>query len=180
MLGSQSHNIVDLGGVPQFWDDCPRHLNITIVNLPGATEQRPSHHSCHMVEGDACALPFLADKSFEIAFSNSVIEHVGDEARQEAFVAEVRRLGRGYCVLTPCMWFPIEAHTGMPLWWQYPESVRQQLIAKWRKTLPAWADYIAGTRVLTEKRMRTLFPDGEIYIERMAGLPKSITAYCPS
>ena len=171
-------HIVDLGGSPALWNLIPGKLQITIINLPGAVAPgSPSHHELKYIEADACDLSFLADSSFDIVFSNSVIEHVGDEARQEAFAREVRRLGRAYWVQTPSIWFPIEAHTGMPFWWHFPDKVRARLIARWKETLPAWAEFIEDTRVLTKARMLKLFPDAKIYKETLAGLQKSITAY---
>ena len=178
MLKDSSVSVIDLGGTIRFWDDAPRHLELTVVNLPGEIHvDRSCRHSVRLVEADACDLSFLPDKSFDIAFSNSVIEHVGDEKRQDAFASEARRLGRGYWVQTPCTGFPIEAHTGIPFWWQFPSSLQKKLIAHWRKSLPEWADFIEETRVLSEKRMRRLFPDSEIYVERVVGIPKSIVAY---
>lgn len=159
MLKGSSASVIDLGGTVSFWDNAPTHLELTVVNLPGEIYvDRSCYHSVTLVEADACNLSFLPDRSFDIAFSNSVIEHVGNEERQAAFAAEARRLGRGYWVQTPCTGFPIEAHTGMPFWWQLPSSLQRKLIAHWRKSLPEWADFIEETRVLSEKRMRHLFP----------------------
>ena len=61
--------------------------------------------SCYVV-ADGCHLPF-ADDAFDMAFSNSVIEHVPDH---EAFSRELARVGRSYYVQTPNKWFPIEPH----------------------------------------------------------------------
>lgn len=170
--------IVDLGGTPGLWQLIPERLHITIVNLPGARGMKvASHHALTFVEGDACSLPQFADHSFDLVFSNSVIEHVGDDARQAAFAREVRRLGASYWVQTPSPWFPIEAHTGMPLWWFYPAPLRERFLQRWHKTLPSWSDSMAATRVLTRKRVRQLFPDAKLYVEQLAGVPKSYAAY---
>lgn len=170
--------ILDLGGTPAVWEHIRDRLNITIVNLPGETgAEMLSHHQLCFVEGDACSLTDFEDGSFDLVFSNSVIEHVGDEQRQAAFAREVHRLGKSYWVQTPSIWFPIEAHTGMPLWWCYPESARRYFLQRWRSTLPAWSDSMAGTRVLSHARMRELFPDARMYVESVAGIPKSYAAY---
>ena len=170
--------ILDLGGTPAVWTHISDRLNITIVNLPGETgAQMSSHHDLHFIEGDACSLTGFEDKSFDLVFSNSVIEHVGGEDRQAAFAREVQRLGKSYWVQTPSLWFPIEAHTGMPLWWWYPESVRRLFLKRWRATLPAWSDSMAETRVLSRARMRELFPGAGLYVESFAGIPKSYAAF---
>ena len=72
------------------------------------------------MQGDACALPF-ADGSFDVVFSNAVIEHVGDIDRQRLFVAEALRVGRRVFLTTPNRWFPIEVHTRLPLVHWLPE-----------------------------------------------------------
>lgn len=175
-----SLRVLDLGGTPAVWRYIPARLRITIVNLSGATgADMASHHDLEFIEGDACDLPQLEDRSFDIVFSNSVIEHVGGEARQAAFAREVLRLGKSYWVQTPSKWFPIEAHTGMPLWWFYPKPTRQFFLDRWHATLPAWSESMAETRVLTRQHMQELFPESWLYVESIAGVPKSYAAYSP-
>lgn len=172
--------VLDMGGTPAVWSLVPERLNITIVNLPGQTgADMPTHHQIRFIEGDACELSQFGDRTFDLAFSNSVIEHVGDELRQECFAREARRLGKAYWIQTPAKWFPVEAHTGMPFWWCYPESVRRHFVRRWHRTLPAWSDTIGETRVLTLARMRELFPEARVYVERLAGIPKSYASYSP-
>jgi hypothetical protein len=59
-------------------------------------------------------LPF-ADKSFDIATSNAVIEHVGGLDNQKALIAELRRVARQVFISAPNRWFPVEHHTAAPL-----------------------------------------------------------------
>ena len=59
--------------------------------------------------GDGCALKF-PDKSYDIAFSNSVIEHVGSWERQQAFAKDIRRVGKAIWVQTPARECLIEPH----------------------------------------------------------------------
>ena len=171
--------IIDLGGVPAFWNDCPLSLDITVVNLPGALERDAGdgRHRFRLVEGSACDLPHMADQSFDIAFSNSVIEHVGPPPMQEAMAREVRRLAPRYWVQTPSIWFPIEAHTHMPFWWAYPEGMRAGIMRRWHRKLPAWTEMIEGTTVIHRSAMARMFPDATIWTERFAGLAKSYVAY---
>ena len=155
-------------------------LHITILNLPGETGQsqrKPDHHKTQFVEGDACAVSQFGDKEFDLVFSNSVIEHVGPEYRQDAFAAEVRRLGKAYWVQTPSKWFPIEAHCGMPLWWLYPQRLRLAFLRRWRRKLPGWTRMVSETRVLERRRLRHLFPGCRIHVERLLGWSKSYAAF---
>lgn len=59
------------------------------------------------------ALPF-GDKQFDVAFSNAVLEHVGDERRQRDFVREVTRVSRRGVIAIPDRRFPIEHHSSIP------------------------------------------------------------------
>jgi hypothetical protein len=171
-------SLLDLGGQPMIWDNTPLRLDITILNLPGiAASNHASHHEIRYVEGDACAVEGFAERSFDIVFSNSVIEHVGPVNKQEQFAQEVRRLGRCYWVQTPSKWFPIEAHCGMPFWWFYPPAVQSYMIERWRKKLPAWTEMVEETTVLTRRDLRRLFPEATIMVEKSFGLPKSYVAY---
>src|SRR5208282_1607695 len=128
--------VLDLGGSPSIWENVPVPLDITILNLPGGIpsdaldsfDAGTSIHTFHFVEGDACNVHQFSDRSFDLAFSNSVIEHVGPQEKQEAFAREAVRLGKSYWVQTPSAWFPIEAHTGMPFYWFYPEQLRLWLL----------------------------------------------------
>ena len=166
--------VIDLGGLAQFWTDVPVPLDITILNLPDTIppEPAPSHHKITLVAGDACQTGF-ADGSFDIAFSNSVIEHVGGPENQLRMAGEARRLAPSYWVQTPSIWFPVEAHTNMPFWWFYPPALKRRLIAGWERKLPEWSEMIKGTTVLSHADLARMFPDGTIWTERFAGLPKS-------
>ena len=135
-------SILDLGGLPGIWQSVSERLDLTLLNLPGSVDRDlSSHHTIRYVEGDACCVAEFGERAFDTVFSNSVIEHVGSVENQEAFAAEVRRLGKSYWVQTPAKWFPIEAHCGMPLWWFYPHWLRNRLLKSWRRKLPEWTKW---------------------------------------
>lgn len=173
--------ILDLGGSPAIWELMENDFRVTIVNLPDNSEQGDiKSDRFTYIEGDATDLHgIFEDQSFDVVFSNSVIEHVGDEAKQAAFAAEVYRLGKGYWIQTPSDRFPIEVHTGMPFYWKLPEFVRTELKKSWRKQNSGWAEMVEGTRVLSRRRMKDLFPDAQFYTERKFLLEKSYAAYRP-
>jgi SAM-dependent methyltransferase len=62
---------------------------------------------------DACELPW-PDKSFDIVYSNAVIEHVGSFERQMKMASEIMRVGKRWFVTTPNRWFPFEFHMRLP------------------------------------------------------------------
>lgn len=175
----ENARILDLGGSSYTWKMVPHNFRVTIVNLD-EDEMEPPTEQFTFVQGDATNLrQQFADQSFDVVFSNSVIEHVGDEAKQAAFASEVQRIGKGYWVQTPSDRFPIEIHTGIPFYWNLPASVQTRLKQHWRKRYEVWTDMVEGTRVLSRRRMQTLFPDADVFTERKLLLEKSYAFYRP-
>lgn len=159
--------VIDLGGMGYVWDLFDNDFDVTLVNLPGGnpTEAIDSKRF-NCVTADGCDLSKeYEDNSFDLAFSNSVIEHVGNETRQQQFAGEIRRLAKAYWVQTPSIRFPIEIHTWYPLLWQ-----RRKLMGK---ELRLSEDLC----VLSRSRMQEIFPDGQVYVERLMGFEKSYTMY---
>lgn len=169
--------VLDLGGTPLIWDFVPGSLEVTIVNLPGtvtpALRRHPSRHRFTFVDGDACDMPQFADGSFDLVFSNSVIEHVGGPASRARFATEARRCGDALWIQTPSIYFPVDPHTGMPFWWWYGDALRGRFMTRWERTLPAWTQMVRETTVVRRTELETLFPDSAIMTERFLGLPKS-------
>jgi hypothetical protein len=170
--------VIDLGGTSEIWEYVDVPLQITIVNLPGVAVDAISVHKHKMefIEGDATTLSYN-DNSFDIVFSNSVIEHVGSHENREKFAREVRRLAPAYCIQTPSIYFPLEAHTGIPLWWALPRRFREWHHRRWERSLPAWNEMVRGTTVIRKHELQNYFPDSKIVTERFLGIPKSYTAY---
>jgi len=169
--------VLDMGGQPAIWDHVTPSLRVTCLNLPGIiNKDHVTHHQIRYVEGDACSMPYFKRGDFDIVFSNSVIEHVGGLEKQQAFAAEIQRLSDNYWVQTPCKHFPIEAHCGMPFWWYYPNALRSYFLKRWSKKLPAWAEMVDGTTVITKQDLKSFFPDSSIITEWMF-FPKSLIAY---
>lgn len=169
--------ILDLGGQPTIWDFVDIPLVITCVNLPGiAMIDHQTHHDITYVEGDACHLPNFKFGDFDIVFSNSVIEHVGNSGKQMQFAHEVMRLSNNYWIQTPCKEFPIEAHSGMPFWWYYPSWMRTYFLSQWSKKLPGWTEMVATTTVIQKRDLKTMLPNAQILTEWFI-FPKSLIAY---
>ena len=176
--------ILDIGGTQQFWDlmlgeDQP-DIRVTLLNV--AHQPLSSPHFVSVV-GDARAMPQFAAKFFDVVFSNSVIEHVGDYANQRRMADEVRRIGRRYFVQTPNKRFPIEPHFLVP-WFQYlPTGTRAWLLSRfdvgWYRRIPditAARDEVESIQLLTRKRFMGLFPDARIHEEKLSALTKSFVA----
>ena len=103
--GCRTHNF--------FEELYPWRSRITGVGLHDGAGFRGRYPEIEYVQGDGCALPF-PDASFDVCFSNAVIEHVGGADRQRAFVCEAVRVSRRVFLTTPNRWFPVELHTRLP------------------------------------------------------------------
>ena len=134
---------------------------------------RPGYPGAKFVRGDARALPF-DDGSFDIAYSNSLVEHL-DPADRTRFADEIRRVAGRYWVQTPNRYFPIEPHVLLPGFQFLPEGARRRL---WRVGMPG-GDY-ERIELLNAAGVRALFPDAVILRERAAGLTKSLIAAGPA
>jgi SAM-dependent methyltransferase len=112
----------------------------------------------------AQGLPF-ADGEFELAYCNSVIEHVPRE-RRAAFAAELRRVARGWYVQTPAWSFPIEPHALLPGAQWLPVRARKRY---WKLGAAGnWEDI----SLLRKDELQELF-GGPVFGERMGRLVKS-------
>ena len=175
--------ILDVGGYIYDWDRIvPIDSPITFLNLshPKVDGQLPNRYTC--VIGDGRKLDF-ADGSFDIVFSNSVIEHVGSYADQERFAGEVRRVGKRYFVQTPNRWFFIEPHFVTFFVHFLPWSIAGRIIRFC--SFRGWfrsgdnvdlRELAADLRLLSLRDVRALFPDAEIHREKWFGLTKSFVA----
>jgi hypothetical protein len=172
--------IIDFGGLPDLWEMLELELDITLINLPSAFLETSSSLSrkYHFVEADVSKDLSFKDYEFDIAFSNSVIEHVGDLKRQEKFAENFRRVAPNYWVQTPSIWFPIEAHCNLPFWWFYPESLKQLWFDRWeRKGHDFLLTQMKSTRVLLLSQLKKLFPDSQVYVESFLGFQKSYSLF---
>jgi len=177
--------IIDLGGSNEFWEQrgwAEREgVEVTTVNLE-AEERR--HETIIPIQGDVTAMPDFADKSFDVAFSNSVIEHLFNLDQQKAMAREVTRLAPAYWIQTPNYWFPVEPHFHMLGWQWMPESWRVAIVRRrrcgWRGPCPdpeKAKAYVREIRLMTGREVRALFPQGKVWAERFGGLVKSWVAY---
>jgi hypothetical protein len=176
--------ILDVGGTPFNWSLLDVHPRVTIVNMPRAREAFDAQF--RSVFADGRALPF-ADRSFDIVFSNSVIEHVGDRENQRRFASEIARVGQSYWVQTPNRSFPVEPHLLTPLLHFLPAKLQRRIARKFtvwalieRPTPDRWEFYIEhylrDIRLLDAGDLRRLFPGAKIVRERLGGLTKSLIA----
>ena len=154
------------------------HGEVSIIDIGGS-----EHGPFTFVESDGCDLARFSDKSFHIAHSNSVLEHVGDWSRQVQFANELQRVSQSYFVQTPNYWFPIEPHFMTPFFHWLPAPFRMWLVTHFKLGQFEMAESVGDAVLLTEHaRLVTndmfsyLFKDARILTERYFGLPKSFIA----
>src|SRR5580658_5778798 len=175
----QGMRILDLGGTPEIWNLLDASLEVTLLNLPEETArwETQCHRNFKFVSGDACFAEMFSDGSFDLVFSNSVIEHLAVE-RQNDFARTVRRLAPSWWVQTPSITFPIEAHCNLPFWWHYPQVAKEWWIEHWRRQENFFLMHqMQTTHALTKERMLSLFDHCEMFIETFLGLEKSYIVY---
>jgi hypothetical protein len=179
--------ILDLGGRALYWNSLfdrdfleRSGARITLVNLEPIDEADDPMFEA--VQGDATALAY-ADNAFDLAHSNSVVEHVGDWPRMEAFAHETRRLAPSYYVQTPNFGFPVEPHFSSLFFHWTSEQARAKALMRRRHGFcgPA-ADMgeamrlVQHARLLNREQFRFLFPDARYPDERFLGMTKSLVA----
>ena len=149
-------------------------VGLATLGVPGRVTgtdraDRPGYPGERFVQADARDLPF-ADGEFDIAYSNSLIEHLppGDRA---GVAAEMARVGRRLFVQTPNRWFPVEPHALLPLVHWLPRPLGRRL---WR--LGVTGEPFDDIRLLDARELRRLFPGARIVRERVGPLTKSLIA----
>ena len=100
-------------------------------------------------------LPF-ADKAFDIAVSNAVLEHVGSVEHQIAFVRELARVASKVFISVPNRYFPVEHHTAIPFlhFWRPGFEAACQWLDK-----AEWADE-KNLILMSWRRLSALAPEG--------------------
>jgi len=184
MVPAPGTRILDVGGYPGTWEGVDIPIHVTLLNLPKYSEPPHTEEKFEYVHGDGRDLHY-PDQSWEIVFSNSVIEHLGDIESQKAFAFEIRRVGKRYWVQTPAKEFFMEPHLLTPFIHWLPRRWIPALLRHFtgwgllsrptkEQAMEFW--HAVDLRQLNYREFRALFPDGEIIVERFAGMPKSYIA----
>ena len=176
---NEKEYIMDLGGADgsYFCKKYPQKEKILLVDKRFIllSKAKKEFKEIKIVCADACNLPFN-DRSIDFIFSNSVIEHIND---QERFANEVIRVyKKGYFVQTPNKMFPFESHYMLPLFQFLPIALQRYIYDKnlfsfWE---PKRFKY-EKVHYLKGKKLKRLFPEGNIKKEKFIFLNKSFYCY---
>jgi 2-polyprenyl-3-methyl-5-hydroxy-6-metoxy-1,4-benzoquinol methylase len=154
----------------------PYKDKITAVGMEDAAFLEEEYPGLKYVCSDGLSLPF-PDKSFDLVVSFAVIEHVGSQTQQQAFVRELCRVGKTCCITTPNRWYPVEFHTVVPLIHWFPPSWFRALLKLLGKHFFAKEENL---NLLSEKEVLKMLPaDAEVYTRhfRLLGLISNLLFY---
>lgn len=178
-------NIADVGGTLYHWKD---HLDklegmkLTLINIEDDEEDMPAGFS--RIKADARDLGFISDGEFDVAYSNSVIEHFPTFEEQKKVAAHIRRIAKNYYVQTPNYNFPVEPHFIFPFFQMLPLPVKRSLLKTFslgwyeKQKDDSSAERLAvSIRLLKLKELVELFPGCRISREKFFLMNKSFTAY---
>lgn len=183
-----SCRILDVGGTPEYWENVSdligsRSINVDILNLTAAQTSNPNYR---IIVGDACNLLELEGNKYDIAHSNSVIEHVGDWANMCAMAEGIAAVAPRYFVQVPYFWFPFEPHWRVPFLHWFSDPIRAKMIRAFGlgsppgQTMHVAMKRAQGARILDKEQLAALFPDGRILEEKLSGvLTKSLMVVRP-
>lgn len=169
-------HVVDLGGTPRFWRAAPvQPARVSVINLlPEVADES-------WIDSRAGDALDALEEHFDIAFSNSLIEHLPLETRTR-FAENVERSAALHWVQTPNRHFPIEPHWLFPGVQYMPRSARGWLARNWPASnfvgIPeeVVAAEVANIELLTAGQLAELFPGSKIWHERIGPLTKSLVA----
>lgn len=177
--------VLDVGGTIEIWRLAPVMPRVVLLNQAFWPHQIEGAEGA--ILGDGTALPF-ADQSFDLVFSNSVIEHVGDRATQARFASEIARVGKEFWLQTPSRYFPVEQHMWTPLVHWLPRRWQAAILRRfsvWSLVTSYDAaqrefyvnHYLDTIRLLSARELGELFPGATVLRERTLGWTKSLIAW---
>ncbi len=173
-LPRQARTVIDVGGTAKFWEGS--NLKITVLS------PNPPEVGVNWIQGTVKDLYQFREAEFDVAFSNSVIEHVGPDRGEMA--RQMPRVGRSFWVQTPNRRFPVEPHFLFPGFQFLPIERRiwldQNFDLGWCGRIPDAAQARAAVEEITlldRSELQRLFPSATIEPERFFGLNKSWIAH---
>ncbi len=172
--------VLDLGASGEvflrytFEDVYPYPLRITGggCNLDEVLSARHCYPQPTYAVFDGCCLPF-PDKSFDLVFSNAVIEHV--PGRQKPFADEVMRVGKSWFVTTPNYWYPFETHYHLPFVQFLPRWLQREYNRLLGTHIPK--GQVQDLALLSAGQLQRLFPTSRVARVRVTFWPETLVAY---
>ena len=179
MRPNETNRILNVGatgattGLPEqleYWYTDLHRVTGGGLSFYEVSDYRASFPGVTPVVFDGCALPF-SDQSFDIVYSNAVLEHLPGPEFVARFAAEVQRVGKGWFVATPNRSFPVDPHYHLPLVQFLSPEMQRRLVIRLGK-VPY--DHL---HLLSRSDLRSLFPTSEVIGCRATIYPETLIAY---
>ena len=143
---------VEYSDVDNFLErEYPYRENITALGIDGDGKFKEKYPEIKVVLYDGNIFPFN-DNTFDIGWSNAVIEHVGSREKQVLFVKELLRTCEKVYLTTPNRLFPVELHTRVLFLHWLPKALFDKILnligLNW-----AAGDYMY---LLTKKKIKSI------------------------
>ena len=177
--------ILDVGGTENFWVQMGYYGNydydITILNITNPAVQQKDN--LKFLKGSAVDLSAFDDKSFDVVFSNSVIEHIPGSKNRSKMASEIKRVGKCYFVQTPNYYFPFEPHFLFPFFQFFPKVIKIFLLKNFSmgwfgkcSTSEEAAALLENNKLLKLSEFKGYFNDAVIIKEKLLFMNKSFIA----
>lgn len=171
--------ILDVGGLPWDWINIGYEGKVLCLSLSNLEEGKyGKNDNIEYKKHDVTKLPY-DDKSIDIVYCNSLLEHVGKE-NQQVVADEIKRVAKKYWVQVPYKYFLIEPHYKFPLFHIFPFPIKRFIANYWTGKIlkhPYYLNELETISLPTKNEFNRLFPESLIYKERFLGFLKSLIAY---
>jgi len=182
-LGLKEPRFLDIGGTQIYWDHINSYFRTNLSPIIVNIEKDYITNGINAgIIGDGKSLSFIKDNTFDLAYSNSVIEHLSTFEEQQEMVDNIQRVAKYYFIQTPAFIFPLEPHFLFPFFHWLPKKVRIWFILKfnlgWYQKCQSFIEakkLVDSIRILKKKELKLLFKDAHIITERLFFIPKSYT-----
>ncbi len=158
------------------WKESLSALNISPEHVRTIRERYPAIDAR---VGDARQIPW-PDESFDVVWSNAVIEHVGSFEDQQQMAREIMRVGRRWFVTTPNRWYPYEFHLRLPLvtWLPWHGYIQCGRLVRYNHVEHryVWAAGPERLRLLSASELARCFPGSRIIKHRVTFMPETLIA----
>jgi SAM-dependent methyltransferase len=174
---SSNDKILDIGfaneeysSIDNFLEkNYPYRSNITALGILEYDLFEERYPDVNVVRYDGDVFPFK-DKSFDIGWSNAVIEHVGGKDKQIQFLKELKRTCKKLYFTTPNRYFPFELHTKYPLIHWLPKKIFDKIL---NMTSKKWASgeymYLLSQKTLEDILQKAGIEQYTIHKNRFMG-----------
>jgi len=177
----ESPKIIDIGGTCNYWELMNMHFHKNfkpiVVNF---SKDCLKHDNCTGIRGDGKSLSFLKDNTFDIAYSNSMIEHLSSLKEQSEMARNINRIAENYFLQTPAFVFPLEPHFLFPFFHWLPKNIRIWLVFHFNlgwfercKNQIEAENLVDSIRIMKKKELKLIFVNAKIITERFFLIPKS-------